>query len=127
VTFVLARPDSFLWAPYDRYIQIDLGYAHPDGFVRAQAIMSLLELGLVALALAWRRRASGVLLAIVASALTAAKTILIFTIELVTGGQHVGHNATSDLVLLYVAPNVVWVVVPIVVSVVLGRRLIAEK
>ena len=126
MTFVLARPDSFLWAPYDRYIQIDLGYAHPDGFVRAQAIMSLLELALVALAIAWRKQPRGVLLAIIASALTAAKTLLIFLIELVTRGQHVGHNSAADLILLYVAPNLVWVVVPIVVSVVLGRRLIAR-
>jgi hypothetical protein len=60
------------------------------------------------------------------SALTAAKTLLIFVIELVTGGQHVGHNPLGDLVLLYILPNTVWVVMPIVVAFATGRALLGR-
>lgn len=125
VTFVLARPDVFLWAPYDQYVTIDLGYANPDGFVKAQAVMSLLEIAVLVVAVALRRRPAGVLLVCLVSALTAAKTILIFLVEIVTGGQGVGHNATGDLVLMYVLPNAAWVVMPLVVAYVTGRSLLA--
>ncbi len=125
VTFVLARPDFFLWAPYDNYVKVDLGYAHPTGFVNAQAIMSLLEIAVVLVGLALRRRPVGALLVCITSVLTAAKTLLIFLVELVTHGAGVGHNPTGKLVLMYVLPNSVWVVVPLVVAFVTGRRLLA--
>ena len=125
VTFVLARPDFVLWAPYDQYVKIDLGYAHPDGFVRAQAVMSLLEIAVLLVGIALRRRPVGVLVVCVVSALTAAKTLLIFLVEIVTVGKGVGHNATGDLVLQYVLPNTVWIVVPLVVTYVTGRALLA--
>lgn len=125
VTFVLARPDSFLWAPYDTYTKVDLGYAHPDGFVRAQAVMSLVEIAVLLVGVALRRRPVGVLIVCIVSALTAAKTLLIFLIEIVTNGQGVGHNATSDLVLKYILPNSAWIVVPLVVTYVTGRSLLA--
>jgi hypothetical protein len=124
VTFVLARPSFFLWAPYKQYVTVDLGYAHPDGFVRAQAIMSLFEIAVLLVGLAWRRRPVGVLLVCVVSALTAAKTLLIFLIEVVTHGQGVGHNPTSKLVLMYVLPNAAWVVMPLFVAYVTGRSLV---
>lgn len=125
VTFVLARPDVFLWAPYDTYVKVDLGYANPTGFVTAQAIMSLLEIAVLLVGIALRRRPVGVLLVCVVSALTAAKTVLIFLVEIVTGGQGVGHNATGDLVLMYALPNAAWVVMPLVVAYATGRALLA--
>jgi hypothetical protein len=124
VTFVLARPDVFLWAPYDTYVKVDLGYAHPDGFVKAQSIMSLLEIAVLVVGVALRRRPVGVLLVCVTSVLTAAKTLLIFLVEIVTHGKGVGHNATSDLVLKYILPNSAWVVMPLVVAYVTGRLLV---
>jgi hypothetical protein len=127
VTFVLARPDFVLWAPYDDYVKVDLGYAHPTGFVNAQAIMSLMEIAVVVVGLALRRRPVGALLVCIASVLTAAKTLLIFLVEIVTHGQGVGHNPTGKLVLMYVLPNSVWIVVPLVVAYVTGRRLLAGR
>ena len=122
---MLARPDSVLWAPYADYVKVDLGYANPTGFVTAQAIMSLIEIAVLLVGLALRRRPAGVLLVCVVSVLTAAKTLLIFLVEVVTHGHGVGHNPTGKLVLMYVLPNSVWIVVPLVVAIVTGRSLLA--
>jgi len=126
VSFVLFRPGWFLWAPYDKYVTVDLSYGDPgNGFVRAQAIMSLLEIAVVVVALWLRRRPLGVLLVFGVSLLTAAKTMLILLIEVVTGGAHVGHNPAADLVLLYLVPNGVWIVVPLLVAKSAGRTLLS--
>jgi hypothetical protein len=136
VTFVLLRPLSMaggslssLWIPYRTYITVDLGYGDLDnGFVWAQAIMTAGEIAiaLAALVLDRRRRlASATLLVFTVSVLTAAKTVLILLIELVTGGEHVGHNPLSQLVLMYLVPNGLWVVMPVAAAVVTGRRLLA--
>jgi hypothetical protein len=109
-------------------VTVDLSYGDPgNGFVRAQAIVSVLELAMVAVALWFRRRPLGVLLVFGASLLTAAKTILILLIEVVTRGEHVGHNPTADLVLLYLLPNGVWVVMPLVVAWWTGRALLYRR
>jgi hypothetical protein len=137
VSFVLLRPLSMpggsldvLWIPYEKYLTVDLSYADLDsGFVRAQAIMSCLEvvMAVVALVLAHRRRlAPATLLVFCVSVLTCAKTLLIFLIELVTGFASVGHNAAGDLLLLYVLPNSVWIVMPLLVAWSTGRTLIAR-
>src|SRR5258705_1023109 len=105
---------SFLWAPYAKYVTVDLSYGDlGDGFVWAQAIMSGVEIaiGLVGLTMAWRRpRPLATLLVFSVSLLTCAKTVLILVIQLVTGGESVGHNTLSDLVLLYLLPNGAWIV-----------------
>jgi hypothetical protein len=136
VSFVLLRPSSmpggrlaFLWAPYAKYITVDLSYGDlTNGFVWAQALMSCLEVVMVfaALVYSWRGRLPlATLLVFAVSVLTCAKTLLIFLIEAVTHGQHVGHNTTADLVLLYLLPNGVWIVVPALVAWSTGRTLLA--
>lgn len=135
VSFVLLRPASmpggslsFLWAPYVKYITVDRSYGDVhDGFVWAQAIMSAAEvaMALVGLWFCYRKaRALGTLLVFSVSLLTCAKTLLILLIEVVTRLEHVGHNPVSDLVLLYLLPNSVWVVMPALVSWATGRTLI---
>jgi hypothetical protein len=109
-------------------VTVDLSYGDPgNGFVRAQAIMSLLEIAVVAVALWLRRRPLGVLLVFGVSLLTAAKTMLILLIEVVTRGEHVGHNPTADLVFLYLVPNGVWIVVPLLVAGSTGRTLLSAR
>ena len=126
VSFVLFRPDSFLWAPYDKYVTVDLGYGDPsNGFVRAQAIMSLVEIAVLLVGLWQRRHPLGVLLVFGVSLLTAAKTMLILMIEVVTRGEHVGHNPAADLVFLYLVPNGAWIVVPLLVAWSTGRTLLS--
>ena len=88
---------AFLWAPYAKYITVDRSYGDLyDGFVRAQAIVSLVEapVGIAALILGLRRRRLPLarLLAFTVSTMTFSKTALILMIELVTGGKSVGHN-----------------------------------
>lgn len=135
VAFVLLRPMSmaggslaFIWVPYQKYVTIDHSYADlENGFVRAQALMSLLEIAVLAAGLAAHRRganALATLLVFAVSTLTAAKTLLILLIEGVTGLSHVGHNPPSDLVWMYLVPNGIWVVVPLIVAAVAGRRLL---
>jgi hypothetical protein len=137
VAFVLLRPRSmpggalsFLWVPYAKYIAVDLGYADLRyGFVKAQAVMSALEMLVVVWALVanWRRKlALATLLVFAQSTLIGSKTLLIFLVEAVTHGEHVGHNSRSDLVLLYVLPNAVWVVGPALVALATGRTLLAR-
>jgi hypothetical protein len=134
VAFVLLRPASmaggslsFLWAPYAKYVTIDRSYGDlGNGFVRAQAIMSLVEIALLLAAplLAARgRRAASTLIVFAVSLLTCAKTILILMIVVVTGGADLGGSA-SDVVLLYLAPNGAWIVVPALVAWKTGRRLL---
>ena len=138
VSFVLLRPMSmpggslgFLWIPYEKYITVDLSYGDLDnGFVRAQAIMSCIEvaIGIAALIHSARRHLPlATLLAFCASALTCAKTMLIGMIELVTGFEHVGHNTVADVILLYAIPNGLWIVVPLLVVWTTGRRLVDQQ
>jgi len=135
VSFVLLRPHSmpggdlaFLWKPYAKYVTVDLSYADlHNGFVKAQAIMTAIEvaIALVALVFSYQRRLSlATLLVFCVSVLTCAKTVLIMVIEVVTGLEHVGHNAVSDLVLLYFLPNGVWIIMPLLVSWATGRTLL---
>ena len=138
VAFVLLRPASmpggslaFLWVPYEKYVAVDHSYGDlENGFVWAQAMMSLLELVVLAIGLglhARRRDAAATLLVFTVSVLTGAKTLLILLIEAVTGGAHVGHNPMSDLVLLWLLPNGVWVVMPLVVAWITGRMLLRRE
>jgi hypothetical protein len=139
IGFVLSRPHSmpggslaFLWAPYAKYVTVDLGYADvKNGFVIAQALMTCGEAAVTILGLVLSFRASrrqlAALLVFAGSLLTCTKTLLIFLIEVVTGGEHVGHNPLGDLVLLYVLPNSLWVVVPALASVVTGRQLLTQR
>jgi hypothetical protein len=136
VSFVLLRPASmpggslaFLWGPYAKYITVDHSYGDlHDPFVRAQAIISALEaplgIGALILSFARRNRPLAALLAFAMSAMTSSKTALILMIEVVSGGKSVGHNALGDLVSLYLIPNGVWVIVPILVMVSTGRSLL---
>jgi hypothetical protein len=136
VSFVLLRPSSMpggslaaFWGPYANYIAVDRSYADVgNAFVSAQAIMSAFEI-LVGLAALWfnrlRRVGIALLLAFTMSALTGAKTVLLLVIELVSGFESVGHNTVVDAVSMYLVPNLVWVVVPALVVVATGRRLVA--
>lgn len=134
-SFVLMRPHSlpggdlaFLWPPYETYVVVDHGYGDlTNGWISGQAVMTLVEvlLGLTALLL-WRAgHAMAGPLALVSIAMTGAKTSLIFLAEWMSGLENVGHNTTADLISLYVLPNVVWVIVPIVACVALMRSLSA--
>lgn len=138
VGFVLMRPTSmpggslaWFWPVYGTYVEIDHSYGDlASGFVRAQAVMSLLEAGIVGAALfAHRtgRHQAATLLAFTASSLTAAKTLLILLIEALGGGHSVGHNDLPTLVSGWLMPNLVWVIVPLLVVRATGRELLRRR
>lgn len=133
--FVLLRPESlpggslaFIWKPYAKYITIDTAYQNMhEPFVVAQAIMTLFEISIGCFALYFyftKRHSLATLLAFSSLLLTGAKTILIFVEEAASNFVHVAQNSLHDLILLYVIPNGIWVVVPLVCVVVLAHQLL---
>lgn len=126
-SFVLLRPYSMpggslsaLWPPYALYVQVDLSYANlEDGFPPAQSTIGLLEIlvGIAAL-VASRRLKVGLawLLAFTKTTLTGTKTLLFFLVEAWSGFAHTSHNDAMLLVFAYILPNIVWVVMPFMVS-----------
>lgn len=134
--FVLLRPASFpggelgfLWSfAYSIYLEVDLAYADPANLhIAAVAWMSLFEACLVAAALVSDRRGRGRLahlLAMVATSLTGAKTMLFFLFEAVAGWPSIGHNELLPLLSCWVIPNGLWIVMPFAVAIHTGRRLL---
>lgn len=133
--FVVLRPMSmeggalsFLWLPYSQYVTVDLSYGNPsDPFTLVQAIMSQFEIAVLAVGIvfnAFRQTGLATLLVFFSCSLTWAKTTLIFLQEWASGLANVGHNSAEVLWLQYIVPNSVWVVVPLLVVLVTGRRLL---
>jgi len=136
--FVLFRPDSmpgggldFLWRHYVPYLSVDLSFGDVDNpFVYGQAVMTLFEVAIAAAAVTINYRGRlelAALLAFATSALTGAKTALIFVVELASGLGNVGHNDATTLFLLFVLPNAVWIVLPLLTAVTTGRILISGR
>ena len=136
--FVLLRPASlpgqplgFFWAfGYKLYIAVDHTYADLGNHtVEAICIVSLLEACLVALAL-WKHRqehnALAQVLALVATSLTGAKTVLFLLLEVCSKGQGVGHNEIPHLILVWLLPNILWVLFPLAAAFRIGRNLLNQ-
>jgi hypothetical protein len=131
--FVLMRPASmpggslaWIWMPYELYLSADASYSDlQSGFVKGQSIVNLLEAACGGWAL-WLDRLGNPLAKLVAFAVASAtlgKTVLFFLVE-ATGGFHgIGHNPAWKLVFLYIIPNGLWIVVPILILLRLGREL----
>ncbi len=66
------------------------------------------------------------IIAFSASLCVAAKTVLYGTIEAVSGGRHTSQNSWVDFIFLYIIPNNLWVVMPLLTVYTLGSRM-AER
>ena len=138
ITFLFFRPHSlpggsldWVWLPYATYIQVDLSYADlGNSFVKAQGFMSFLELWVYAAGVryfAQSKMRNAQLFIFSALILTAAKTLLIFVLEILSEFAHTGHASAIDWVAVYFLPNVAWVVVPLLAAVQLGRALSSDE
>jgi hypothetical protein len=131
--FVLLRPESMpgqkwsmFWPMYEHYLAVDSTYADiTNTHVEAICVLSLMEVGLVLIAL-WHHARSRVVLAhvmvLVVTTLTGAKTLLFFVSEWM-GGWHVGQAPWLQRWGLYILPNVLWVVVPGFIAWFVARRI----
>jgi hypothetical protein len=138
-SFLLARPASFpdgdlgfLWSiAYTTYLEVDHSYADLSlGFPKAVAVMSCVEAVIVGAGLAADgkgRHALAHLLLTVVTSLTAAKTATFLMVEGLGGFSHTGHNAAGAFWSLWAIPNGIWLVVPTLAAVTLGRRLLADR
>ncbi|MCL2464207.1 MAG: hypothetical protein FWF28_03965, partial [Micrococcales bacterium] len=79
-------------------------------------------------ALVLRRRFSGLVLGLLVSVATFWKTVLYFLVEICSGlamtRQSLQHGDLGGFLMVAVLPNLVWIVVPLLVIVVLGRQVV---
>ena len=136
ISFLFCRPYSMpggnmsaIWAPYAKYITVDLSYADLNNpFLKAQAMMSFVEIIMGLAVFRWtylKKNVPAALLLMVVSMMTAAKTCLILVLECVSGFEGIGHATLWDIIAVYAIPNLVWVVIPLWVAISLGRQLVS--
>ncbi|WVQ84840.1 uroporphyrinogen-III C-methyltransferase [Cryptococcus sp. DSM 104549] len=146
VGYCFFRPRSFtggdlawIWAPYNMvpYSNVDYLYGWPalesgDGFTNAQALLNVSEI-LLALLYVYLRysgksgyRPAAPLVGFAGALMTCSKTVLYFLQEWFCGWCNTGHNSAWNFWMVWVATNGTWILMPGVVSVVLGRFIAAS-
>lgn len=119
-------PLAFFWPGHVFYAGFDHRYADVDSFGSAQSWANLLEVIVLVWAIALHRRWSGVVLALLVSVATFWKTVIYFLVEISSGLQMTRQSLERGDLLGFltvaVLPNLVWIVVPLIVVIVLGRR-----
>ncbi|KAJ6618180.1 hypothetical protein B0H10DRAFT_2030919 [Mycena sp. CBHHK59/15] len=141
VGYCFMRPRSmeggdlhWIWKPYSIYQNVDLVYGvaaleHGDGFTNAQSLLNVFEtlmnLAYVYLAhvAAWP---PAPLIGFTAASLTLAKTVLYWAQEYYCNYCAVGHNTLKDLVVYWIIPNGLWLIVPSLIILQLGKDLAAS-
>jgi uroporphyrin-III C-methyltransferase len=117
---------SFLWPGHVFYSGFDHRYADFDAFGSAQSWANLLEVIVLICAICLRRRWSGLVLALLVSVATFWKTVIYFLVEIASGLQMTRQSLEEGDIVGFLAvavlPNLVWIVVPLIVVIVLGRR-----
>jgi len=121
----------WIWKPYGIYMNIDYIYGLPallerNGFTNAQAMMNVVEtlLNILYLYLAHVAKwPPAPIIGFASAALTLGKTALYWLQEYYCGYCDIGHNAFWDLILLWVIPNGLWLVVPTLIVLQLGKDL----
>ncbi|GLB41261.1 hypothetical protein LshimejAT787_0904760 [Lyophyllum shimeji] len=138
VGYCFMRPRSmrggdlhWLWKPYSIYQDIDYVYGLPalqsnNGFTSAQALLNVIETLLNITYLYFAHVAAwppASLIGFASASMTLSKTILYWAQEYYCGFCGIGHNTASDLVVYWIIPNGLWIVVPALVLVRLGKDL----
>ncbi|KAI8388116.1 uncharacterized protein BYT42DRAFT_559000 [Radiomyces spectabilis] len=138
--YCLLRPHSMeggkyfvFFSPYKLYGTVDKLYGPEaiednNGFTGAQAFMNLIEisLGLLFVRMVGNKnytQGQANLVGFSASILTLAKTILYWLMEVFSAMEHTKHNDWMTWIFLWVIPNGIWLVVPSIISLNLGRDL----
>eukprot|EP00053_Salpingoeca_punica_P005324 m.53710 g.53710 ORF g.53710 m.53710 type:complete len:182 (-) comp13189_c0_seq2:167-712(-) len=140
LTYVLLRPHSMaggiyshFYQPYEKYITIDKMYGHMDEdgtryFIEAQSLLNIVEgfFAQVAVILFVLKISQAEIVAYSVSIASAAKTILYMAIDHVSGNRFTRHNEFFDLFFLYILPNCLWIVFPLLIVFTLGRQMSAR-
>ncbi|MCO1659750.1 hypothetical protein [Pseudonocardia humida] len=117
-----------LWPAHVFYGTFDHRYAQFDAFGSAQSWGNLVEVVLILWALLHARRWSGLVVALLVSVATFWKTVVYFLVEAASGLEMTRHSLDrgdlTGFLLVAVLPNLLWIVFPLAVIIVLGRRVI---
>lgn len=130
--FILLRPHTLpggkyhsFWKPYAKYIQLDTLYNdEKDIFVRVQSVFNIFEAFLTFLASMMlciknvKLQVAGSVLALIVSCFTYWKTCIYFFYD---EGFINFNNSTFDLVMLFLIPNLIWIVMPFLAIVSISR------
>lgn len=141
VGYCFMRPRSMLggdlhwiWKPYEIYQNIDFVYGvkaleENDGFTNAQSFLNIVET-LMNLAYVYLAHVSGwspaPLIGFAAATMTLSKTVLYWAQEYYCGLCAIGHNNLSDIIIYWIIPNGLWIVVPSLIVMRLGKDLAAS-
>ena len=118
---------AWCWPGHVFYSSFDHRYAGFDAFGSAQSWANLLEV----IAPLWMffhvKRWSGVVVGLIVTVATFWKTVIYFLVEASSGLEMTRQSLErGDLVgflMVAILPNLVWIVVPLIVIIVLGRQI----
>jgi len=124
----------WIWKQYALYQEIDYVYGLPalhsgNGFTNAQSLLNVIETLInitylyLAHVVAWP---PATIVGFASAVMTLSKTILYWAQEYYCGYCAVGHNSVRDLIVLWIVPNGLWIVVPAIIIVVLGKDLVRD-
>ncbi|KAL7411528.1 hypothetical protein BDY24DRAFT_417053 [Mrakia frigida] len=123
----------WIWAPYSLYAEVDYIYGLPsfnrgDGFTNAQSLMNILEsiLNLEYLYLTHpgkKVHATAPLIGFAAVVMTLSKTMLYWLQEYYCSYCNTGQNTPSRLLWLWIIPNGLWILFPLLITINLGDRI----
>jgi uncharacterized membrane protein YfcA len=97
-----------------------------NDFVWSQSVLNLVEIAINLYALSLLSRSKfkqAAVTALVVCAMTSSKTILYHVMEVSCGFCNTKHNSWSTFIALYLFPNGVWIWVPILACIHLGKAL----
>ncbi|KDR70191.1 hypothetical protein GALMADRAFT_255048 [Galerina marginata CBS 339.88] len=138
VGYCFMRPRSmkggdlhWIWKPYALYQEVDYVYGIPaleagNGFTNAQSLLNVIEtiMNICYVYLAHVAQWPGApIIGFGAALMTLSKTVLYWAQEYYCGFCAVGHNNWSDLFLLWIIPNGLWIIVPIFIIAQFGKDL----
>jgi len=116
---------AWLWPGHVFYSSFDHRYAGFDAFGSAQSWANLLEVVALVWVLFHLTRWSGVVVGLIVSVATFWKTVIYFLVEASSGlemtRQSIERGDILGFVMVAILPNLVWIVVPFIVIVALGR------
>jgi hypothetical protein len=120
-------PMAWLWPGHVFYSSFDHRYAGFDAFGSAQSWANLLEVIALIWVLVHARRWSGVVVGLIVTVATFWKTVIYFLVEASSGlemtRQSIERGDVVGFLMVAILPNLVWIVVPFVVLVTLGRQI----
>jgi hypothetical protein len=120
-------PMAWFWPGHVFYSTFDHRYAGFDAFGSAQSWANLLEVIALIWVLVNVRKWSAVVVGLIVSVATFWKTVIYFLVEASSGlamtRQSLEQGNLVGFLMVAILPNLVWIVVPLLVVVTLGRQI----